>query len=135
MRAPLLTTAPMPVPARLPLFRWPDVALGRVRWFATLGWCDQGLVDITVGSVVEPTEEQICFMKEVHPAFGNDLQVRRALQQGRLSFGPLLPEEAALNGARLQELGFPFSYSPSPVWKPLNFERASGEVVTALRQF
>lgn len=125
----------MPVPARLPMLRWPDVALGRVRWFAGLGWCEQGLVDITVGSVVEPTEEQICFAEEVQPGFGKGLQVRRALQQGRLGFGSLLPEEAALIGARLQELGFPFSYAPCPVWKPLNFERASGEVVRALRQF
>jgi hypothetical protein len=135
MRAPLLTTAPMPVPARLPLLRWPDVALGRVRWFAALGWCDQGLVDIAVGSVVEPTEEQIRLVEEIHPPSGNAHQVRQALQQGGFGLGSLLPEEAALIGGRLQELGLPFSYSPSPVWKPLNFERASGKAVTALRQF
>ena len=135
MRAPLLTTAPMPAPARLPMLRWPDVALGRVRWFAALGWCEQGLVDITVGSVVEPTEEQIRFVEEVHPRSGNVHEVRQALQRGGFGLGSLLPEEAALIGARLQELGLPFSYSPSPVWKPLNFERAPGEVVTALRQF
>ena len=135
MRAPLLTTAPMPVPARLPMLRWLDVALGRVRWFAALGWCEQGLVDITVGSVVEPTEEQIRFVEEVHPRSGNVHEVRQALQRGGFGLGSLLPEESALIGARLQELGLPFSYSPSPVWKPLNFERAPGEVVTALRQF
>ena len=125
----------MPVPARLPLLRWPDAALGRVRWFAALGWCDQGLVDITVGSVVEPTEEQIRFVEEIHPPSGNGLPVRQAMQQGGFGLGSLLPEEAALIGVRLQKLGLPFCYSQSPVWKPLNFDRASGEVVTALRQF
>ena len=135
MSVPILTTAPMPAPARLPLCRWPDVLRGRVRWFSVLGWCDQELVDITVGSVAEPTEEQICFLQKVRPALGNGLQVRRVLLQGGFGFGSLLPEEAESIGARLQELGLPFSYAPCPVWKPLNFERASGEVATALRQF
>lgn len=135
MSVPILTTAPMAAPARLPLCRWPDVVRGRVRWFSVLGWCDQGLVDITVGSVAEPAEEQICFAQEVRPALGNCLQVRQVLQQGGFGFGSLLPEEAESIGTRLQALGLPFSYSPCPVWKPLNFERASDGVVTALRQF
>ena len=135
MSAPILTTAPMPAPARLPLCRWPDVLRGRVRWFSVLGWCDQELVDITVGSVVEPTEEQMSFVQQVRPAFGNSVQVRQALQQGGLGFGSLLPEEAESIGGRLQEIGLPFSYSPCLVWKPLNFERASGEVAAELRQF
>ena len=135
MSAPILTTAPMPAPARLPLCRWPDVLRWRVRWFAVLGWCEQGLVDIMVGSVSEPTEEQIRTVQKVHPALGDCPQVRQVLQQGGFGFGSLLPEEAESIGARLQELGLPFSYAPCPVWKPLNFERASGEVDAVLRQF
>ena len=75
------------------------------------------------------------FVQQVRPAFGNSVQVRQVLQQGGFGFGSLLPEEAESIGARLHELGLPFSYAPCPVWKPLNFERASGEVATALRQF
>jgi hypothetical protein len=108
---------------------------GRVRWFTTLGWCDQGFVDITVGSLPEPTEKQISFVQKVRPALGNCIQVRQALQQGGFSFGSLLPEEAESVGSRLQELGVPFSYAHCPVWKPLNFERASGKLETALLQF
>ena len=134
MSVPFITSTPMPTPARLPLRRWPDVVRGRVRWFTVLGWCDQGLVDITVGSVAEPAEEQIRYVQDVRPALGNYLQVRQVLQQGGFGLGSLLPTEAESIGARLQEVGLPFSYAPSPVWKPLTFERASGEVVTTLRQ-
>ena len=134
MPVPFITSTPMPTPARLPWRRWPDVVRGRVRWFTVLGWCDQGLVDITVGSVAEPAEEQIRLVREIRPALGNCLQVRQALENGNFGVGSLLPREAESIGARLQEVGLPFSYAPCPVWKPLTFERASGEVVTTLRQ-
>ena len=134
MSIPIITTAPRPATARLPWRRWPDVLRGRVRWFAVLGWCDQGLVDITAGSVAQPTEEQIRFVQATRPALGNVLQVRLVLEEGGFGCGSLLPEEAEKIGAQLQAIGLPFSYSPSPVWKPLNFERASGEIVTSLRQ-
>lgn len=134
MSVPIITTGPMPSPVRLPWHRWSDALRGRVRWFAGLGWCDQGLIDITVGSVAEPTEEQIRFVQGSRPTLGNVLQVRRVLQDGGLGYGSLLPQEAESIGAQLQDIGLPFSYSPCPVWKPLNFERSSGEVVTSLRQ-
>ena len=134
MSVPFITSTAMPTPARLPFRRWPDVVRGRVRWFTVLGWCDQGLVDITVGSVVEPTAAQISVAHAIRPTFGNCLQVRQAVENGTLGIGSLLPAEAEWFGARLQEAGLPFSYSACRVWKPLNFERASGEVVTTLRQ-
>lgn len=117
-------------PGRLPLRRILDVLRGRVRWFPGSGWCDLGLVDITVHPVESPTVEQLQFVQQERSHLGNLLQVRRALQAGDgFGYGALLPDAAERTVARLRELGLPCSVAQSRVWRPLSYE--SSETKTA----
>lgn len=118
-------------PAKLPLRRLLDVLRGRVRWFPGSGWCDQGLVDITVHSVASPTVKQLQFVQRERPYLGNLLQVRRALQAGDCFgyCGPL-PDVAEQTVARLRELGLPCSVAQSRVWRPLSFESSETKTAT-----